>query len=178
MIKCAVLASLLCAATPVAADRTTSYRAQTLAADGIGIGLYVAGGFAEGESGRDTTASTTLFTVGLLGALVATPAIHLGRGHLRRAAGSLVLRMGMAGAGMLITMMDRRGCDDAADDDDELLGDSLCVIDNIGYGLVGGLIAASLIDAAFNTDERERRRWAPQIRTNRDGVRVGATWSW
>jgi hypothetical protein len=181
MIKCAVLASLLCAAPAAADPHTTSYRSQTLAADGIGIGLLVAGGFAEGENGRDTTASNTLFTVGILGTLFVTPAIHFARGHRRRAGGSLLMRWGLAGAGMLIAMVGNQGCHaNAPADDDSLLGeDFLCELDYIGYGMLGGLVAASVIDAAFNTDERvERRRWAPRLDATRDGVRVGATWIW
>jgi hypothetical protein len=181
MIKSAVVASLLCAAPAAADPHTTSYRSQTLAADGIGLGLLVAGGFAEGEGGRDTRASNTLFTVGILGTLFVTPAIHFARGHRRRAAGSVALRWGMAGGGMLLAMMGNLGCHaNQPANDDSLFGDDfLCELDYIGYGMFGGLIAASVIDAAFMTDERvERPRWTPQLGATRDGVRVGATWIW
>ena len=144
---------------------TTNYRHLTVSADALGIGLLVGGGLAEGENGRDTQLSNTLFATGYLSASLATPIIHFARGHRGRAVGSFLLRQGLAGAGMLLAMESQRGCDGF-----------LCELDYVGYGVLGGLITASMIDAALMTEEhapRERGTWAPTISASHQGARVG-----
>ncbi|MBL8621110.1 MAG: hypothetical protein JNK64_07390 [Myxococcales bacterium] len=145
--------------------RVTSYRRYTLTTDAVALGLMVAGGLAEGEGGRDTALSSNLMGVGALGALFATPIIHGVRGHVGRSLGSLALRSGLGaiGGSLGFAMADCRG-------DDELL----CGLDLVGPGVLLGFAAASLIDAATLTDERDGRTgWAPQLAVTHDRVQVG-----
>jgi hypothetical protein len=147
----------------------TSYRHLTLSADAISIGLFAAGNLAEGEGGHDTPLSNTLFATGLLGATFATPIIHATRGHGGRAIGSWLLRQGLASAGMLIAFSASQGCDDGW----------FCELEYVGYGYLGGIVLASVIDAATITDEvvpRERAPrsvWSPTISATHQGARVG-----
>jgi len=143
----------------------TSYAAYTLTADGIGIGALIAGGIAEGPNGRDTTASDTLFTVGMLGSVFATPLIHGIRGHGMRALGSVLLRAGGMGIGMAVGIS-MASCSN---------GDAFCKLDGAGPGMIGGLIVASIVDAAANTDETVERpaRWSPVIAPRSGGGTIG-----
>lgn len=167
---------------PAAAQDETSYRAYTLAADAFGLGLFMVGGLSEGRNGRDTTASDALFTSGLLVSYLVTPGIHLARGHRGRAIGSFFMRWGLSGTGAMLSILARSGCHDSAQSSgngDALGGDLLCELDYIGYGVLGGLVVASIVDAAVMTDERAlRASWSPVVSANRDGVRVGAAFLW
>ncbi|MBK7078962.1 MAG: hypothetical protein IPH44_42525 [Myxococcales bacterium] len=148
-----------------AAERVTSYRKYTLTADVLSLSLMVAGGLAEGEGGRDTAASNTLMGVGSMGAVFATPIIHGIRGHFGRSLGSLALRSGLGalGGSLGFAMADCRGSDDI-----------VCGLDLVGPGLLLGLAAATVIDAAYLTDERDGRTgWAPQLAVTHDRVQVG-----
>lgn len=179
-----IVTSLLVSATASANEapeaQTTSYRGYTLAADAVGLSLLVAGGFAEGDNGRDTAASEALFTGGILTTAFATPLIHLSRGHGGRFVGSFLLRSGLAGLGMVIAMEANSGCDDGQPASEGTLFDDdfLCELDYIGYGFLGGLIVASALDAAFMTDEEVAPTWAPRVWAGRDGGGVGAAWAW
>lgn len=169
-------------AEPAQEEATTSYRHQTLAVDGIGLALLVAGGLSEGENGRDTDASNALFTVGGLTMLLGAPIIHGARGHTGRAAGSFLMRAGLASGGMVVAIAMNSRCGDGhAAEEGALFGDDfLCELDYIGYGMLGGLVVASVIDAAFMTDEaiEPGSQWAPQVAATSDGVRVGAAFAW
>jgi hypothetical protein len=179
LVRLCLIASLLVPATALADDEpTTSYRSMTLTADAVGIGMLVAGGYAEGENGRDTDASNALFAVGGLTTLFATPIIHIARGHKERGVGSILMRGGLAGLGMAIAFSANNDCHD---DKNDGLGDPdfLCELDYVGYGVLGGLIAASVIDAAFMTDEKvERATWAPQAWANQHGAGAGVALTW
>jgi len=179
LLGCFVVATLLGSATAARAEdepaeeETTSYRQYTLTADLVGISLLAGGGLMEGDDGRDTDASQALYTVGTMTALFATPAIHLIRGHGTRALGSLGMRAGLATLGALIAVSANSDCHSS------LNGDLFCELDYMGYGILGGLVVASALDAALLTDEKvEHATWAPQVAATRDGVRVGATWLW
>lgn len=175
---------LLCAtaAAEEPAPTTTSYRAQTLAADAVGLSLLIGGSLAEEDGGRDTQLSDTLFTAGGLTMMFATPAIHLLRGHRQRAASSLVTRVGLSAGGFLVAMYANANCGDGEPPPDGALfdDDSLCELDYVGYGVFGGLVVASVVDAAFRTDEpaRPHPRWSPQLSATRDGVRAAVAWAW
>lgn len=151
---------------PMPRDQVTHYYGYTLTADAISLGTLIAGGFAEGENGRDTELSDTLFTAGILGMSFASPLIHAARGHWRRAGASFLLRGGLAGAGMMVAVTMRSGCDGF-----------LCGLDYIGYGMIGGFALASVIDAASMTEERRPSgtTWAPVVAASRDGAHVGVT---
>jgi hypothetical protein len=146
---------------------TESYRHQTLVVDGIGLALLVAGGLSEGEGGRDTAASEALFTAGGLTMLVGAPLVHGIRGHRGRAAGSALMRAGLASAGMFVAVSINRGCDGL-----------LCELDYVGYGVLGGLALATLLDAAYLTDETVETQWSPQLAATTDGVRAGVAFAW
>ena len=52
--------------------------------------------------------------------------------------------------------------------------------DYIGYGVVGGLAVASVIDAIWRTDEPSalRTAWVPQVQATHEGVRAGVAFAW
>lgn len=154
-------------------------RVERLGADQL-VFLMLAGAIAEGEDGRDSTASEAMFTSGWLTMAFAAPAIHLARGQGGRFAGSLLLRAGLAGLGMTVAMQANADCDDGQPPPPGVFfnDDFLCELDYAGYGIVGGMLVASALDAVFMTDEKVEARWAPQVWANRGGGGVGAAWAW
>jgi hypothetical protein len=167
LLFCMTLPRLARADDESADTEVTHYHHLTLGVDGASLAVLVAGGLAEGEGGRDTTASSTLMPIGLLGMTFGTPIVHLTRGHTGRALGSFALRVAFASGGMLVAEA-ARSCNP-----DE---DFLCKLDYVGYGMVGGLVLASLFDAATMTEERVPRRgptWAPSLSATPGGARVG-----
>lgn len=167
-----VVASLLGSATSASAEEwrveTTSYWRTTATIDALGIGTIIAGGLAEGEGGRDTPTSNALIAIGGLTATLGAPLVHLARGHGERAIGSLLLRGGLAGVGMVVGVGANAGCEGF-----------LCELEYIGYGMIGGLVVASILDSALLTTERSwTPAWTPQIAASAEGVRVGAAWTW
>lgn len=156
----AILIVLVPAGAIAESAADTTYRDKTLLVDSAGLGLLVAGNLAQ-DNGRETDASYALWTAGGLVTLFGTPYVHLAKGDPERAVYSLGTRAGLATAGMLIAI--------GADRDDY-----------IGYGVVGGLAAASIIDAIWRTDEPQvlRTSWVPTAMATREGVHVGAAWAW
>ena len=115
--------------------------------------------------------------------MLATPAVHLVRGHGRRAVKSLLLRSVAANVGGLLAIAANQGCGDGAPPPQGALFDDdfLCELDYVGYGAMGGLVVASLIDAAFMTDEpgdTPDAAWTPRVTATRDGVRAGVAFQW
>lgn len=153
-------------ATPPPVE-TTSYRAFTMAADGISIASVLGSFVTEGPDGRDTKASNTLLVLGLVGGSFATPIIHAVRGHGGRAVASYLIRTGAMTIGGLAGIASA-SCSSGTDS---------CGLDRIGPGVVGGLIVASVIDAAFLTDETTERlatsTWSPVIAPRHGGGTVG-----
>jgi hypothetical protein len=151
---------VLVPAGAIAESAADTYRDRTLLVDSAGLALLVAGNLAQ-DNGRETDASYALYTAGGLVALFGTPYVHLAKGEPERAVYSLGTRAGLATAGMLIAI--------AADRDEYL-----------GYGVVGGLALASVVDAIWRTDEPQKLRtaWAPTAMATREGMRVGAIWAW
>lgn len=185
LVRLVLVTTLLVPATALADDTTApepaSYRRYTLAADAVGVGLLVAGGFSEGEGGRDTDASDALFTAGGLTMMFGAPIVHASRGHAGRAVGSFLLRGGLAGLGTIIAVSANSDCHDssAADDGAWFPSDFLCELDYVGYGVLGGLVVASAIDAAFLTDEDpEPATWAPQAWATSHGAGAGVAFTW
>lgn len=176
MVRPLLVASLLVPAAALADDgavETTSYRKYTMAADAIGLALFLGGDAGEGDN-------DALMTAGALSMWFATPAIHASRGHYDRALGSWLMRSALAGTGMVIAVSANSDCDDGVDTGGGLLGDDfLCELDYLGYGLLGGLAVAMAIDAAFLTNEKaEPATWTPQLAASRDGVRAGFAFAW
>jgi len=178
MVRPIVIALLCC--IPLSA-RADSYRAETLSADAVGLGLLIGGALSEGENGRDTGTSESLFTLGLASTVLATPIIHFAHGERERAVGSFLMRWGSMAAGGLLAIMLNSGCGDGMPPPEGALFDDdfLCELDYVGYGVLGGVVVASAIDAAFMTDKPTRESsWRPQLAASRDGVRVGTMWTW
>jgi hypothetical protein len=150
---------------PPPAEEVTSYRTWTLTSDAASLGLMLGSFASEGPDGRDTSMSSTLLSVGLAGAFLGTPIIHAARGHWARAGGSLLMRWGLAGVGMMIGMSTQNCAS----------GDAFCHLDGIGPGILGGLVVASLIDAVALTEERRAPApsWTPQVAAGRSAVSLG-----
>lgn len=168
MAACFLLVGSVDAAPP-RQEVTTDYHWQTWVADGVSLGLILGGGTAEGPGGEDTTASDVLFDVGFSAAFFGSPLIHLVHGNLRQAGESVALRLGMTSLGMLVAMVANDGCDAGL----------FCELEYVGYGALGGIVAASLLDAALITHEpAASRTWTPQLAAGHGGLRVGAAFSW
>ena len=146
---------------------TTSYRAQTMVADGLSIAAILGSFASEGPGGRDSSVTGPLLVAGLIGGAWITPIIHGVRGHAGRAVGSWLLREGAMGLGAIIGVASASCSADAF----------LCGFDRIGPGLVAGLVVASVLDAAFLTDETHERApassWSPVIAPRQGGGTIG-----
>lgn len=147
---------------------TTSYRTSTLVADGLSIAAIAASFASEGPNGRDRAVTGPLLVAGVIGGAWLTPIIHGVRGHGGRAVGSWLLREGAMGLGMIIGVS-TANCMGS--------GDLFCGLDRLGPGLLGGLVVASVLDAAFLTDETHERApaatWSPVIAPRQGGGTVG-----
>lgn len=179
------LAALLILATPLVAraeppsltprvepaapvEEHTSYRAYTLAADGLSVGALLLGFASESASGHDSDSTGPLYMVGLLGGSFATPIIHGMRGHGGRAVGSYLIRSGLMGIGGMIGMASAGRCGPS---------EWFCGLDRVLPGMAGGLVVASVVDAALLTDETVERpsgpQWAPVIAPRAGGATFG-----
>ena len=145
---------------------TTSYRGSTLFADSLSIAAIVGSFASEGPNGQDRSVTGPLLVAGVIGGAWITPIIHGVRGHGGRAVASWLLREGAMGIGMIVGVETAR-CSDQF----------LCGLDRLGPGLVGGLIVASVLDAAFLTDETHERApapsWSPILAPRQGGGTVG-----
>ena len=152
-------------AAPPPDEQVTSYYRLTLAADAASLGLFLAGAASEGPGGRDTSASSNLMGMGLLGFSLATPIIHASRGHWGRVGASLGLRTALPMLGAMVAVGINR-CDSSKE--------LFCELDYVGPGIVAGFVVASVIDANFLTEERgPAPTWAPQINASRHGMQLG-----
>ncbi len=139
-----------------------SYRLQTGLADTAALLLMTAGV-------HDGSVASLALGTYVLGA----PLVHLAHGRPGRAAGSLALRVGLpVVAAALLASSQRSSCpstDDTCDDDGE--------IGAIAVGLLGGMLAASVIDTAFlakGDDPPAARSWTPTIApTPHGGLTLG-----
>ena len=160
------LAPQLEPAQPAPEPETPSYRAYTMTADAISIAALVGSFASEGANGGDSAATGPLMFLGVLGGAWAAPIIHGIRGHGGRAVASWLLREGAMGAGMII------GVASATCTPDQWF----CGLDRLGPGLLGGLIVASVIDAAFLTDETHEAAtasWTPVLAPRQGGGTIG-----
>jgi hypothetical protein len=149
---------------------TTSYRSITMTADALSIAACLGGFASEDKNGMDSNLTGSLYVTCILGAGFATPIIHGIRGHGMRAIGSYLIRSGSATVGMVVGIATA----DCARDD------WFCGFDRIIPGMVGGLVVASVIDAAFLTDETEVRpvggvAWTPVVAPARGGGTIGVS---
>jgi len=170
----ALVATTLVAVAPAAAqplppdtptETTSSYASWTLGADGVSIALLLAGAAAEGDGGRDTDASNTLFMTGFFGSVFATPIIHGIRRHPDRALGSFALRAGLGSLGAYLGVA-TASCDHNTD--------TFCDLERIGPGFLVGIVIAGVIDAATMTTERHPApTWAPVVSGDSHGVQLG-----
>lgn len=174
MSRLILIASLLVSTTARAEPVTSeNYRYQSLAIDAAGLGLVGVAVVIHEANDGDTTASEALVALGGVALLAGVPLLHRHRGHHDRFAKSLALRGGLAFAGMLGTIAFTPSCDD--DEEDVPVG-FMCRLDNVAYGLLGGFVVASIIDAAVMTDETPS--WSPQLGATDGGMRVGAAFTW
>ena len=130
-----------------------SYRAETLALDGLAVGAMLLAGHGNGVVG----------IAGLGTFLLGAPIVHARHGSATRAVTSLALRVGLPLAGGMIGARMFHG------EDEEQVG---------GVILVGGIgaLVAVVIDTAFLAGEQETRRprtWTPTVRATRDGYTMG-----
>jgi hypothetical protein len=149
---------------------TTSYRAITLSVDAASIAAAF-GGYALLDKRNEVPSNNFaggLMVAGVLAGAYVVPIIHAARGHGMRALGSWLLRDGAMGFGGMI------GIATAQCSSQELF----CGLDRIGPGMAGGLVIASVIDAALLTDEKEQRpvagtTWSPLVAPARGGGTLG-----
>jgi hypothetical protein len=149
---------------------TTSYRAITMSVDVAAVAAAF-GGYALLDKRNDTPGNNFaggLMVVGVLTGAYAVPIIHAARGHKMRAFTSWLLRDGAMGFGGMVGLVTAQ-CSSL---------ELFCGLDRIGPGMAGGLVVASLIDAALLTDEKEQRpptgtTWSPLLAPSRCGGTVG-----
>jgi hypothetical protein len=128
-VKAAAIAALLALATPAAAD--TSDRTQVIIADGASDALITGGVLIDPPAGKG------LFELGVLGAMIGGPIVHLAHGDYGRAGLSVGARLVIPGVGMY-------------------LGDTLCehtghhgldCLTSLFVGGAIGLLGAQVLDA-------------------------------
>jgi hypothetical protein len=151
---------------PVASPATTSYRSITLTTDAAAVAVTL-GGILLRDHDDGSVAAKVMLSTGVIGVAFVTPIVHIARGHRLRGFGSYALRAGAASIGMLVAI----GVGDCHDG-------FRC--DAILPGVLGGFAVASVVDAAFLTDETAAAppSWSPAVSATGDGVRLGARWSW
>jgi hypothetical protein len=148
---------------------TTSYRAITLSVDAASIAAAF-GGYALLDKRNEVPSNNFaggLMVVGVLTGAYAVPIIHAARGHGMRALASWLIRDGAMGVGGMVGIATAQ-CSPQ---------EWFCGLDRIGPGMAGGLVLASVIDAALLTDEKEQRpagaTWSPLLAPARGGGTVG-----
>ena len=149
---------------------TTSYRAITLSVDAASIAA-VFGGYALLDKRNEVPSNNVagaLMVVGVLTGAYAVPIIHGVRGHGMRALASWLIRDGAMGVGGMVGLATAQ-CSPQ---------EWFCGLDRIAPGMAGGLVIASVIDAALLTDEKEQRpaagtTWSPLLAPARGGGTVG-----
>ncbi len=157
---------------PAGAAPEASYRATTMTADALCIASMLGSFASEGPGGRDSAATGPLLAAGVIGGAWVSPIIHGLHGHGGRAVASWLIRQGAMGAGMIV------GLETASCSPDEWF----CGLDRIGPGALGGLVVASLIDAALLHDDDSERparttqasgAWAPIVAPRSGGATLG-----
>jgi hypothetical protein len=145
---------------PPAPPTQLGYRWQTALADGAALSMVVLG--ASSESG-------SLVDMGLGTYLFGAPIVHLSHNRPGRAAGSLALRLGLPILGLMVGIKSHT-CHASPDLCDEGPGAEAVI------GLLGGVIAASVIDTAFlakGDDAPARPSWSPAVTANQHGFGLG-----
>jgi hypothetical protein len=145
---------------PPAPALEAGYRFQTALADGAAVGLFMLGA---------SSNSSGLADAGLGTYLLGAPIIHLSHNRPGRAAGSLALRLGLPIIGVMVGIKSHHSCPNN-DICDEGPGAEAVV------GLLGGVVAASVIDTAFlakGDDAPARPSWSPSVTANQHGFGLG-----
>jgi hypothetical protein len=125
---------------------TRRYAIWTLAADGAALALIGGGALVGGDPG------ITLVGLGLGGAALGAPVVHVTRGHVGQGFKSAALRQGMFWGGVLIGALVAGG----ACDEDNGSDVSICT-DALGGAVIGGAVGyagAVAIDAGLLAVER------------------------
>lgn len=119
-------------ATPDDAD-TGSYRLQTALCDAAALSLFAMSVHSDGDAAA---------SVGLAAYVAGAPLVHLFHHHSARAAESLALRVALPLVlGVIGSAVGKSQCDAGCDNDSDLAG--------VAYGIIGGAIAASVIDIGY-----------------------------
>ncbi len=153
MLGLVVMASVGAATAPGAtapmspAPATPSYTLPAVVVDVISFGIL--GAWVLGD---DDIVPTSLVPLGVIGALVGSPIIHLGNGHTKRAGASFGLRVGGVLAGAVTSVLAARDCDG------ELCG--------LYWGVVGMIVGGgvgAIADVAYLTRGELLARKAPPV---------------
>ena len=151
--------------TPPDPPLVDSYRAQTLAADGIALL-----GFALAFKANDGHTQGTLLTLAVGTYLLGAPVIHLEHHRPGQAIGSLVMRAGVPALTTLLIMATYKDpcppeperCDDYSE------------LGWLALGLIGSGLAASAVDSGvLAKGDEPPRRWQPTLAATRGGMTVG-----
>ena len=151
---------------PAPEETEETYRGWIVGTSAASLGLFGLGLLSEGEGGRDTEASNTLFSLGMGGFVLSGPTVHVFQGNWRGALGSLGLRLFVPGLTMVIAV--------ATADCDELF----CELDRMAPGWVAGAALATIIDAAFLAKKKKPRESPsvlPYAGASRNGGLVGVS---
>jgi hypothetical protein len=146
---------------PAAPPLELGYRWQTALSDGAAVGLFMLGA---------SSNSSGLADAGLGTYLLGAPIIHLSHNRPGRAAGSLALRLGLPILGVMVGLKSHAHSCPNGDICDEGPGAEAVL------GLLGGVVAASVIDTAFlaKGDEAPARpSWSPAVTANQHGFGLG-----
>jgi hypothetical protein len=131
--------------------------------DGVALGMIAVGAATDFDIG---------IILGVPTYVVRAPIMHMSRQRYGRAAASLAMRVGLPLVGVVVG--DRV---DASCGSPPCMGDELR---NVYVGLLGGVVLASVLDAAFlaSGDAPERQSqsgWTPTARPTQGGLALGVT---
>lgn len=144
-----------------------SYGKLTLLADGLAVGILVLAISEESEDLAKLSVGTYL---------VGAPIVHASRGRVGRGLLSTTMRVALPVVGAMAgaSMESEKPCNDPYDD---YCGDDEGPDGGIVLGMLGGVLAASIIDAAYLAKGDEPMRpataWQPTARRTNGGVALG-----
>jgi hypothetical protein len=144
-----------------------SYGKLTLATDGIAVGILLLAISQESEDLAKLSVGTYL---------VGAPIVHVTRGRVGRGLLSATMRVALPVVGAMAgaSMESDKPCNDPYDD---YCGDDEGPDGGIVLGMLGGVLAASIIDAAYlakgDGPRRPATAWQPTARPTNGGVALG-----
>ncbi|HEY5946129.1 MAG TPA: hypothetical protein VIV40_11590 [Kofleriaceae bacterium] len=151
-----------------------SYRAQTLLADGIAVGLMVV---AFDTDNSDTAEALAKLSIGTYA--FGAPLVHLTKERSGRALASLTMRIGFPIIGGFLgdSLRAKSNCDPYYD----YCGDDEGPSGELVLGVLAGIVAASAVDAAYlargETPKPAEPSWTPTARATQNGFALGVSGS-